>query len=277
MLEHLSPELAISALRLLMEGYKIGRDRFKDKKTPDRVEEIVTRAEKAPQADTKEIERSLSEKLDPEDAAIVRGDLELLGLLMLPAPSPDAFDYWGKLTKLVQGLQAYALNNRLFELRGVNKPGLGEVLLLPISGDLILPQKLASGMPTPYQMQGLKDTSCLALLLKATVNFPLMVLVGARFNEYSAMGGPPSVVSDACYFDIAHGQQRHWLKFDRGQRHTAHFHQSSEYRLEASDLISIVNALRDDIRQYAVEVQADEQKIAPLFTQIDKFVEKMKS
>ena len=75
MIEHLTPELVISGLRLLIEGYKAGRDRFKDKKTPDRVEEILTRAEKAPQADTKQIERSISEELDPRDAAIVKGDL----------------------------------------------------------------------------------------------------------------------------------------------------------------------------------------------------------
>jgi hypothetical protein len=277
MFEHLTPELVISALRLLMEGYKVGRDRFKDKKTPDRVEEIVTRAEKTKQIDTKEIERSLAETLDPTDAAIVKGDLELLSLLMLPAPSLDAFDYWGKLTQLVNGLQAYAHKNRLFELRGVKKPELGEVILLPRTGSCILPEKLASGMPIPYQMQSVKDTSCLALLRKVTVDFPIIVLVGARFNEYSPVGGPPSVISDGCYFDIAPGQQRHWLRFDRGQRYTPHFHQSSEYRLEASDFISIVNALRDDIRQYAAGVQADEQKIAPLFTQIDAFVEKMKT
>jgi hypothetical protein len=56
-----------------------------------------------------------------------------------------------------------------------------------------------------------------------------------------------------------------------------HFQRSSEYRLEAADLISIVNALRDDIRQYAGEVQADEQKIAPLFAQIEAFVGRMKT
>ena len=41
--------------------------------------------------------------------------------------------------------------------------------------------------------------------------------------------------------------------------------------------MAIVSALRDDIRDYATEVQADERKIAPLFKQIDEFVKQAKT
>lgn len=278
MLEHLSPELVMSGLRLLLEGYKVGRERFKDKKTPDRVEEIVTRVEKSPQqADTREIERNLTETLDPTDAAIVKSDLELLNLLMHPAPSLDAFDYWGKLSQLVAGLQAFANKNRLFELRGEKRHDLGEVIRLPRSGECILPERISPSVAIPYSRESVRDVTPLALLCKSTSDFPILLLVRARFNEYSPIGGPPGVVSDDCYFDIEAGQQRHWLKFDRGRRYTSHFLQSAEYRLEASDFMSIVSALRDDISEYAAEVQADEEKIAPLFTQIDQFVKQVRT
>jgi len=42
--------------------------------------------------------------------------------------------------------------------------------------------------------------------------------------------------------------------------------------LEASDLVSIVKALRDDIHDYASAISADEKKIGPLFAAIDAFV-----
>jgi hypothetical protein len=268
---HVSPDLIISGLRLLMEGYKLARDRFKDRKTPDRVEEIVVRAEKTPPISKAEIEQSITDALDPGDATIVKGDLERLGLLMLQPPSLDAFDYWGKLTKLAAGLQAYAKKNRLFELRGDNKPKVGEVLLLPRSGRFILPNKHAVELAaSSHHMEGVKDAECLALLQKDTQEFAIVTLVGARFNEYSAMGGPPGVRSDACYFYLAPGQQRHWLRFARRES-ASHFIQRYEYRLEASNLIAIAQALRDDIRDYAVAVQADEQKIGPLFASVDAF------
>jgi hypothetical protein len=267
---HFSPDFYINALRFLLEGYKVARDRFKDKKTPEQVEDIVVQAEKSPSSAVSDIERGI-DRLEPGDAAIVKGDLQLMSLFMVPPPSLDAFDYWGKLSQLVSGLRAFAMKNHLFELRGQVKQGLGEVILLGRSGSCILPENIAAGMPIPYQMQSLKDTVCLALLRKASSEFPITLTVGAQFNEYSPVGGPPSLVSDACYFDIKPGQQRHWLKFDRCERTTSHFVRYSEYRLEAADLILIANALRDDVRDHAVSIQADEEKIGPLFAAIDAF------
>ena len=102
---HITPELVVNALRVLLEGYKIFGDRFRDKKTPERVEKILVEAEKAPEK-AAEIEQSLTKSLEPGDAAIVKGDLELLSLLVHPVPKMDAFDYWGQLTKLVGALHA---------------------------------------------------------------------------------------------------------------------------------------------------------------------------
>jgi hypothetical protein len=88
------PDLVVSSLRLLVDIYKLASDRFKDKKTPERIEEIVVRAEQASPrtADKAEIERSIAEALDPGDAAIVKSDLELLSLLLVRAPALEAFD-----------------------------------------------------------------------------------------------------------------------------------------------------------------------------------------
>lgn len=277
MFEHLSPELVISGLRLLMEGYKFGRDQFKDKKTPERVEEIVTRAEKSPRLGSQQIEEEITNVLDPSDAAIVKGDLELLSLLLLPAPKLDAFDYWGKLTQLVSGLQAYAAKNRLFELRGSKRQGLGEVLYLPQVGDALLPAEVAANLPRPYSMQSLKGVKSMAFLRKDANDFPITLLLRAEFNQYHSVGGPPSVESAACFLNVTVGQQKHWLGFDCGVQSAAHFSQGYEYMLDAARLISIFHALRDDIGQYAKDVQADERKVEPLFAAIDEFVKSLKS
>jgi hypothetical protein len=242
---HVSPELAISGLRLLLEGYKVARDRFKDKRTPDRIEEIVVRAENASprRVDKAEIDRSITETLNPDDAAIVKGDLELLSLLMLPAPDLEAFNYWGKLTRLVAGLQTYAAKNRFFELRGFKTREFGEALRLPRTGKCVLPAVHAAQLAIPGSMERLKETECLALLQKEGRDFPIHVGVEARFNVYSVMGGSPGLRSDRCSFHVGPGQRPHWLLFDRGQRFNPHFEQSCEYMLEAADFISIVQAL----------------------------------
>lgn len=267
--------LVISLLRLLLDGYKVASDKFKDKKTPDRIEKIVARAEKAePTTVSKEdIERSIKEDIDPGDAAIVTGDLEMLSLLFLPTPTLDAFDYWGKLTKLVSGLQTFARKNRLFELRGSKHPLVGEVLLLPTTGKYILPDNHVTMLAVAmHHMEALRDGRCFALLQKDMQEFPIILHISARFNQYGMMGGDPGVIRDECYFYVRPGQQRHWLKFERAQ-HSDHFEREYEYRLDASDLISIVHALRDDIREYATAIQLDEQKITPLFTAIDAFAD----
>jgi len=208
-LEHLTPEFVVSSLRLLLDGYKLARDKFKDKKAPEDIEKIVIRAEKSePTIDAAEIERNLTESLTPEDAAVVKGDLELLSLLVMPAPTLDAFDYWGMLSRLVEGLRAFAKKNRLFELRGKEEDGFGQVLILPKTGDHILPKKHAAEFPTPYQREGLKDTESIAFLRKEGSSFPVHVMVGADFYQYSVVGGPPRVESDSCFFDVGPGQQR---------------------------------------------------------------------
>jgi hypothetical protein len=273
---HISPELVISCLRFLLEGYKIARDKFRDTKTPERVEEILVQAEKTPEnVDPAEIERRLNDALEPNDAAIVKGDLELLSLILFPVPKMDAFDYWGQLTKLVAGLQAYAIKNRLFELRGRHDPRFGEVLLLASSGQHILPDEHAVQLAVAVgARQQVKDATATALLAKDEKGFPITAVVMADFNEYHSMGGPPSVLSYGSYFSITSGQQQHWLRFDQ-LRVSYQFKENYEYMLDASDLISIVKALKDDIQQIAASVRADEEKTAPLFSAIDAFATKM--
>ena len=268
---HITPELALNGLRLLLEGYKVFRDRFRDRSTPDRVEEILVEAEKTPEK-AAEIEQSLVKTLEPSDAAIVKGDLELLTLFAHPVPNLDAFDYWGQFTKLVAGLHAYAVKNRLFELRGRADSRLGETLLLPKSGTCILPDEHVIRLAVPTSpRQGVKDAIAIALLRKNANDFPITAMVRAEFNEYHSMGGPPSVIPVFCHYSITSGQQRHWLRFERRNDGPYQFRQRHEHMLNASDLIAIMEALRDDIRNIAAEVHADEQRIAPLFSAVDAF------
>ncbi len=269
-LHHLSPDTVINLLRLALDLAKFRRDKFKDPRTPERAEQILAEAEKQDPStlDASEIGRRLSDVLDPVDAEIVRSDLELLGLLAIPAPNLDAFDYWGMLQRLVDGLRVYAHQKRLFELRGVEK---GRILVLPTVGAAMLPRHVAAGLATPYEMEGLKDVDPIALLRHDDAEFPVTIALEARFYKYSSMGGEPGVQRDSCSFDVAQGQQRHWLSFDRGRRFSPHFRQAVEYPLEAADFSSICVALRNDVQKHAASVQADEQSIKPLFGAIDAF------
>jgi hypothetical protein len=58
---HITPDLILSGLRLLVDVYKVARERFKDRKAPDRVEEVIIKAEQAkPETvDASEIERRI--------------------------------------------------------------------------------------------------------------------------------------------------------------------------------------------------------------------------
>jgi hypothetical protein len=271
----LKPDTLISALRLLLDGYKLFGDRFKNKETPEKVGEILTRAEKTPSVDTKQIEQSITQALGPEDAAIVKNDLSLLSLLGLPTPSLDAFDYWGKLEELVAALQAFATKNQLFELRGFDDQMVGEGLSLLKTSTVLMPKNLAFGLATPYRRQKVDEVHCMVVLQKQTKEFPLRVIVAAVFSEYNDFGDSHPV-SDTTVYSVGPGPQRHWLRFSHPVSHT-HFLPGEQYRLDAADFIAIVNALRDDIREYAAEVHADEKMIALLFGQIDAVVEKMKS
>jgi hypothetical protein len=273
-LEHLTPELIVSSLRFLLESYKLGRERFKDKKAPEDIEKIVTRAERAePKTlDAADLDRSITDALGPEDAAIVKGDLELLSLLILPAPKLDAFDYWGMLTRLIDGLHSYAIEKRLFELRGRNDRRFGQVLHLGNTGTKLLPDDEAKRLPIPFDREGLKRATGMAILKKDKTGFPIIVGVFAEFYQYSPVGGTPGVKPDMSFYEVGPGQQRHWLKFKAVNQYEAHFHSGLEYMLEASDLFQIVQALHEDIHGYATAVNADEQKIGPLTAAIDAFV-----
>jgi hypothetical protein len=270
----LNSRISCSSLRFLLESYKLGRERFKDKKAPEDIETIVIQAEKAePKTiDAADLDRSITEALGPEDAAVVKGDLELLSLLILPAPKLDAFNYWGMLSRLVEGLQAYARDKRLLELRGINQDGFGQVLVLHKAAAEILPKEQAAKLATPYEREGLKQANGIAILRPGGAGFPLVSGVLAEFYQYSSMGGTPGVKMDMCFFDVSPGQQPHWLKFDRGLRSSGHFKQSHQYMLEAAVFVSIVKALRDDVHDYANQILADEQKIGPLSAAIDAFV-----
>jgi hypothetical protein len=272
---HFSSEFYINALRFLLEGYKVARDRFKDKKTPEHVEDIVVKAEKSQSPASADIERGI-DRLEPGDAAIVKADLQLMSLLTLPAPTLDSFDYWGKLTQLVNGLQIYARNNRLFELRGQKVRRFGEFLSLPRTSKVILPREHAREMAIPSRSERVKRVESSALLRKEGAEFPIVVFVGVEFDQFSSMGDSWQA-GDAEYFMIEPGQQRHWLRFVRDNGHQPHFEPSYEYRLEASDFIDIAQALNNDIREYATEVNADERKIEPLFTAIDAFTKGLRT
>ena len=169
---------------------------------------------------------------------------------------------------------AYAVKNRLFELRGRSDSRFGETLFLRGTGKILLPDKYAIDLAIPNTSQQVKDAGTLALLRKNTNRFPVTTLVKADLNEYHSYGGPPSVVSRASYFWITSGQQRHWLRFVRDDS-SPYFHDHIEYRLDAADVIAIVTALREDIGEIAADVRADEQMVVPLFTAIDAFSKEM--
>src|SRR5262249_33331968 len=146
-------------------------------------------------------------------AAIVKSDLELLSLLVVPSVALEAFDYWGKLAALVSGLHAYAKEKHLFELRGTDTQQLGQVLLLPKTGSAMLPDDHVAALCRPCEREGLKKAKAIGLLKKQGEGFPLDMAVDAEFFRYSSMGGSPGVELDSETYTVGPGQQRHWLLF----------------------------------------------------------------
>ena len=274
MIEHLSPEFVVSSLRLLVESYKLARERFKDKKTPEHVEEIIItiREERNKQknVDMDQVERLLTSKLEASDAAVVKSDLQLLNLLVLASPDPEMFDYWGMLTTLVAAIHKFAVEHRIFELRGVQGT-LGEVLKLERTSKAILEKKTLRDFGVPGPRLSVHDVEAVVALVREADGLPLRMIIAATFEYYS--GGGYGSTSKEYYdglFAIESGPRPHWLKFRRIDNQYR-LSEGLQFMLTASHFKAIVEALRDDIHSYAQQLKSDEQLIAPLFEQIQAF------
>jgi hypothetical protein len=274
MTTHVTPELIVSCLRLLADGYKLVRDRFKDKKTPENVEEIVIKIDKrhkgATTIDETEIDHMLTSTLNAEDAALVKSDLELLALLVFPSPALELFDYWGMLGILVTGLHKLAVDLRIFELRGVHG-SLGEILKLDKTSKAILRKEELRRFGNPSPRWSLDDVQSFVVLLREGPGLLLRVVVEVTL-EYYGGGGYGDTRRERCsgLFAIERGPKPHWLAFRRLDGNFE-LHENLHFMLTAAHFKAIVQALRDDIRDYATELKADEELIAPLFKQIDAF------
>lgn len=275
-LRNLSPDTAINLLRLALELAKYKRDKFKDPRAPERAEKVLTEAERQDHKtlDVDEIGRRVADALGPEDAEIVQANLELVSLLAAPMPDVDAFDYWGQLTRLVEGLRIYAVQQRLFELRGANKPGMGRALILPRTGSRILPSETAINLAVAFERQSVRKAEGVAWLQEKPQGFPICLAVLVDFNEHGYGGyGAGSVASDACLFGITVGDQgRHWLGFERSSNCSAHFDRGGQYMLKAPDFAAICGAIKEDIQEHVADVHGNEKSVRPLFNAIDEFV-----
>jgi hypothetical protein len=129
---------------------------------------------------------------------------------MIPRPPLDAFDYWGKLVQLVNGVQAFAARNHLVELRGMNDQRFGESLPLIRTSKVLMYKEFADSLS--IHTEHLQKTECKVRLLKAHEEFPIRVWLQATLDRTTRLGGKFSeVCSDA--FKVEPGQQKHGFVF----------------------------------------------------------------
>jgi hypothetical protein len=272
----MTADTLINASRLFIEYWKLRRDKFKDTKAPERIEQIIIEIKQEEAKGPKllepgDVENRIISALEPADAAIIKSDLELLNLLVLPSPNIDMFDYWGMLNQLVAGLKMFAIEKRIFDLRG-SGTDVGQAIPLERTTKQIISDVRAKHLAIAFQRESVDGVRVHVGLASGLVGFPLRVVVFAGFDYYSGIAGysGTNVEVHQAVYGIECGQRPHWLKFSLIQG-DAHFRREYEFMLTGSDFLDIANALRDDIHAFALELNADERKITPLFQQIQSF------
>ena len=121
--------IVISGLRLLLEGYKLGKEKLGDGNTsnpdPQKLEEVIADVETSAEANpakSVDVNQEIDRKFNPEQATRIKSDLKSLTLLADP-PSVEEFRYWENLKKIANSFQEFAKKLDLFELRGTEHGG----------------------------------------------------------------------------------------------------------------------------------------------------------
>src|SRR5271157_4787529 len=185
--------LVISALRLLLDVYKLAGERMGGKHEepdPKKLEQVIaeveTRAERGA-ADLSQVEEEIDRQFQPEQAKKVKTDLALLSILTNP-PRIEDFNYWTVLAEVARSLREFAIKAQLFRLRGTPEGEGRSALSLPKSAALFAPSKaVESLLVPPRDAYGKKVTSTFLHLLEAESECPLQFTVVGEFLKATIM------------------------------------------------------------------------------------------
>jgi len=259
------PNLDISALRFILESYKLYRSRGGDKKEKQEevLEETVAKAEEmsaqgaSPQTVVAEIETNLERDLGKlaKDEIVKRAS----SILALAHPfEPEAFRYYENICQVLKRAQDFCASTNIFRLRGTANDAIS-VLPMP-QLNLVLEEitgHFGFSCKQLERAQGVLNVKATSKTYLVTKPEALHVKLALVLTRACSVGGTYSDAMGAG-LTLSSGSEVNRIGFDVFAAESPLL-QGFEIRLTAKEFEQIISALLDDLIQYAADL-ADEQR-----------------
>jgi hypothetical protein len=257
--------VVINGLRLLLEGYKLAKERLggghNDDPDPEKLEEVIADVEATARdrvPNLADVEQEIDRKFNPEQAEKVKSDLNSIALLADP-PRLEEFDYCATLTQLTKSLQVFARKTELFRLRGSNMSDGTRYLYLERTSRVFVPEDVVlEALVVLRNAYGKAITSISVVLIDSDSEIAIKLGVEGHLKRATSMGEQykENVGSS---FAITAGSERNRLLLTPDQRFGPFA--PIEYRVTAENVAKTIEAMRNDLSDYAAEI-AKERKLA---------------
>jgi hypothetical protein len=267
--------IVIGGLRLLLEGYKLAKERLGDENTsnpdPQKLEEVIADVETSAEANPAEsvdVNQEIDRKFNPEQAAKIKSDLSSLALLTDP-PAVEEFRYWATLKKVANSFQEFARKLDLFELRGTEHRG-SRYLYLDKTRAVIVPtEHIEESLTTSGRAYGKGISRLNAYLAESDAETPLTVGV-AGFLKMATIMGEQYQEKVGAVFSISEGAARNRLRFtpDTGSGYFTVL----ELRVTADEITKTINAIKDDLANYALEIANERDSARRLSVDVSEII-----
>lgn len=267
-------QMAINALRLLFDLYKLRRDAATGKTGPDvvraekeseqaaepnpeRLKELIQELQQ--EESTAPLSIAIERKFPPAEAARVKQDLAAISLLASPPTLAD-YDYYGLISTYVRTIRDLAVRTELFTLRGWKNPHGIRILAFPNTNRALAPiDVVEDGVYRYGEVAQVSITKTECFLTDEQGDVPMTLLVEADFIHYSYGLGSEQRDRHGEVYRFSVGQERNWLDFGpaRGTTLSVGF-RAFGYRLKAAEVKAIISAMKEDLMAYVREVEEEQ-------------------
>jgi hypothetical protein len=276
----------IAALNFLLNLYKLRREGRTPQPTdpdPDKVERVIKELELRledqipPPQDA--VAKQIDESLPPEQAKRLQVDLVLVEFLA-SAPEAHEYDYWNVLQSYVTKVQQLASRAQLFLSHGQQSAtGVRVFELKKTSQVLLTPEAATRALRPDGTSLSAWPKSVYVGLTDERDRMPLLIILTASFGKLpDGLGYSSPPEKDAETFRLEMGEAPNWLGFvpvkvvaADNLLHRHRFH-AIEYRLSASDLQKILEALGGDLMDYINESKNDREILRKIRMELADFM-----
>lgn len=213
------------------------------------------------------VQQKIESRLDEETAKTVTQDLNLLQAFLIPT-EPETFNYYDLLLSVFESGRTFCDRNHIFRLRGLGQKT-GKVLELRRTAGSLCPLDVTSnwaGWKYGHEKSAPQTSKVKVFLAQFPFEpkvpygidlghvLPIMGDVTIAYSIYHSMGGAsPKTAGALVYFFPGDEQNRLGYRSDE----TSEALIGTQKMLRSSDVMAILEALRDDIIEYVNDIKDD--------------------